>query len=173
MTRKDGSQGLEARGYSWAPFEEGNTVALVHGGNSQRAIAAKAIEVHETLIDHAPYLAEAIFAPQVNRYLQATAREQLLHEYIIKLSDDKGPQAVPSRVWEQSTAATRLAAKLADDLGLSPRGHAELKAIAASAETAESSLSDLRRRGAEITARKAAQFAALDAEQKDADGAKN
>jgi len=87
----------------------GNKVSLVHGASSPRAIAEKATEVHRSLIEHAPYLAQAIFAPQVSRYLEATAREQLLHGYIVRLCAEKGPQAVPSRVWEQATAASRLA----------------------------------------------------------------
>lgn len=159
-TRKDGSATLPARGYSWPPFEPGNAIGLVHGGNSSRAIEAMAVEVHETLIEHAPYLADPVFAPQVNRYLQATAREQLLHDYIVQVSDDKGPQAVSSRLWEQATAATRLASKLADDLGLSPRGHAELKALAAGAETAEASMADLKARGALIAAKRQAEIEA-------------
>jgi hypothetical protein len=31
----------------------------------------------------------------------SSVREQLLHAYMIQLSTDKGPQAVPSRVWDK------------------------------------------------------------------------
>ena len=136
-----------SRNYSWAPFEAGNTVSLVHGANSPRAVQAKAAEVHESLIEYAPYLSNPVFAPQVSRYLEATAREQLLHQHIMDVSEEKGPGAVSSRVWEQVTAATRLAAKLADHLGLSPKGHGELRALAAGAERARAGISTLRAQG--------------------------
>jgi hypothetical protein len=131
-------------------FSEGNTAHLVHGAASARIIAAKAAEVHASLLELAPYLSDPLFAPQVSRYLEATAREQLLHAYVVSVSEDKGAGRVPQRLWEQATAATRLAAKLADQLGLSPRGHAELKAIAGQAEMTAYSLAQLGEAGAEI-----------------------
>jgi hypothetical protein len=133
------------------PFEAGNEVAVKHGGYSERYIAAKAAEVHAELLDLAPYLREAKFIPAVNRYLQAAAREALLHGHIVKLCDEKGPGAVPSRVWEQATAAARLAAKLGSDLGLDPLGHARIRALSAGAEATEASLADLAARGAETS----------------------
>lgn len=165
MTRRDGSTSLPARGYSWPPFTEGHTLSLVHGASSPRAVAAKAVEVHEALIDHTPYLAEPVFAPQVSRYLEATAREQLLHAYIMQVCDDKGPQAVPSRVWEQATAATRLASKLADQLGLSPRGHAELKQLAAGADAGMEALERLKADGREVRLRRDAELAQAESEK--------
>lgn len=128
-------------------FEPGHTLTLVHGANSERAIAAKAAEVHEELLTLVPYLAEEKFLPAVSRYLSAAAREALLHDYITALSAEKGPGAVPSRVWEQATAATRLAAKLGSDLGLDPLGHARIRALSAGAGVAEASLADLAAEG--------------------------
>jgi hypothetical protein len=156
-----GASGTPARGYSWPQFEGGNKVSLVHGASSPRAIAEKAEEVHRALVEHVPYLAQAIFAPQVSRYLEATAREQLLHGYIVRLCAEKGPQAVPSRVWEQATAASRLASQFADALGLSPRGHAELKALAIGAERAEQSVADLIAEGGRIRRAAEARLAAV------------
>jgi hypothetical protein len=100
------------RNYSWPPFEDGNTASLVHGSYSDRAINDRAVEVHQALLEHAPYLDEPRFLPTVNRYLQAAAREALLNDYITSVCDEKGPGAVPSRTWEQPTAASRLSAKL-------------------------------------------------------------
>jgi hypothetical protein len=140
------ASGLPARGYSWPPFREGNAAALVHGASSPRAIAVKAEEVHQGLLDHAPYLSQPRFLPSVNRYLNAAAREALLHEHILNLSEEKGPGAVPSRVWEQATAAARLAAKLGSDLGLDPIGHARIRALSAGAD-ARASLADLAAEG--------------------------
>lgn len=135
-------------------------LALKSGAYSPRAIAKMAEDVHERLLDVAPYLSDPVFAPQVSRYLEAAARERLIHRHIVAVSDEKGPGRVPQRLWEAATACTRLAAKLADQLGLSPRGHAELKAIAGHAELTQASLADLAERGAEIRARRMAEFAA-------------
>lgn len=141
--------GVPARGYSWEPFGEGNTAALVHGGSSERAIASRARVVHEELLTVAPYLAEAKFVPSVDRYLKAAAREALLHEHIVRLSEEKGPGAVPSRVWENATAAARLAAKLGSDLGLDPLGHARIRALSAGADS-RVALADLADEGRRI-----------------------
>jgi hypothetical protein len=132
------------------PFEPGHTHSLVHGASSPRVIAEKAAEVHQSLLAAAPYLDEPKFLPAVHRYLQATARESLLHGHIARMSTEKGPGAVPSRTWEQATAATRLAAKLATDLGLDPIGHARIRALSAGAQATEHSLADLAERGAAI-----------------------
>lgn len=128
-------------------FRPGNDVALKHGAYSPTVISEKAAEVHAALLDVAPYLAEPKFLPAVNRYLQATAREALLHDHIVAVSADRGPKAVASRTWEQATAAARLAAKLGDDLGLSPLGHARIRSLSVGAEATEATLADLAAQG--------------------------
>ena len=153
-TRADGSPTIEARGYSWEPFQDGNTLALVHGAESPRAINERAIEVHEALLEHAPFLDEPRFIPAVNRYLQSAAREALLHDHIVALSADKGPGAVPSRVWEQATAAARLSSKLGSDLGLDPIGHARIRALSVGAEVGEAGLNRLFAEGRAIIQRR-------------------
>ncbi len=131
-------------------FEAGNTVAVRHGAYSERAIAAKAAEVHGALLAAAPYLADDKFMPAVNRYLQAAAREALLHNHIEKLSASKGAGSVPIRMWENATAAARLAARLGSDLGLDPIGHARIRALSAGAGVAEASLDDMQAEGRKI-----------------------
>jgi hypothetical protein len=143
-----------ARDYSWPPFEEGNTAALVHGAESERAVNAPAVEVHAELLRYAPYLNEDKFLPAVNRYLQAAAPEALLHEFILKTCDDKGPGAVPSRTWEQATAASRLSAKLGSDLGLDVIGHARIRALTVGAEVGAASLDGLMAEGRAIRQRR-------------------
>jgi hypothetical protein len=132
-------------------FETGNKAALTHGARSPRAIAAKAAEVHDELLTFAPYLSEEKFLPAVNRYLQAAAREALLHGHIVAVSAKDGPGSVSSRVWEQATAAARLAAKLGSDLGLDPIGHARIRALSAGAEVTEATLADLAATGAQTS----------------------
>jgi hypothetical protein len=141
-------------------FDQGNAAHLVHGANSPRAIAARAEAVHAELLVAAPYLDDDKFLPAVSRYLQAAAREALLHSHIVTLSESKGAGEVPSRVWEQATAATRLAAKLGSDLGLDPLGHARIRALSAGAQVNESSVEELQRRGAELRAAREARNAA-------------
>ncbi len=151
------------------PYEPGNTASLTHGANSERAIALAAVRVHGELLAVAPYLAEAKFLPAVNRYLRAAAREALLDDHIARLSESKGAGAVAPRVWEQVTAASRLAARLASDLGLDPVGHARIRALTSGAEATEAALSGLAARGRAIRAGRAgAELAATDDEDDEA-----
>jgi hypothetical protein len=134
------------------PFEPGNQVAKRHGAYSERAIAERAEDVHAELLEHAPYLSESRFMPAVARYLAAASREALLHEHIERVTAAKGAGAVPARVWEQATAAARLAAKLGSDLGLDPIGHARIRALSAAsgASEASQSLAELTEQGRRI-----------------------
>jgi hypothetical protein len=143
------SQGA-ARRYSWPPFEPGHSLSTTHGANSAKAIEAQAALVHEQLLELAPWCDQPHFLPSVDRYLRAASREALLHQHITTLSATKGPAAVPSRVWEQATAATRLAHTLAGDLGLTPLGEARLRAVAGSAAVTEASLADMQSEGRRI-----------------------
>jgi hypothetical protein len=139
-------------GHERPPFEPGNGVALRHGAYSPAAIAERAGTVHAELLRHAPYLDEPRFIPAVQRYLRAASREALLDEHIATVSAEKGAGAVPARVWEQCTAAARLAAKLGDDLGLSPIGHARIRSLSAGAESSEAvaSLAELSAEGKRV-----------------------
>lgn len=146
------------------PYQPGNTESMRHGGYSPRAIEAKAREVHEALIEFAPWLNEAHYAPTLNRYLQATAREQLLHAHVERTPAEK----VPVRLWESVTSVSRLAHKLADDLGLTPKGHATIAVLTGAAVQAGASIADLAAKGAELRER-AAQRIVTEAIETDAD----
>jgi hypothetical protein len=130
-----------ARGYSRPPFEDGNQAALSHGTYSPRAISERAVEVHAELLKFAPWLDRAEFMPSVRRYLEATAREQLAHRAIMA-SDSPSP-----RLLEAATSAARLAWRIGDELGLTPRGHMELRLLLAGTTSAEASLADLAAQG--------------------------
>jgi hypothetical protein len=130
---------------------------LKHGAYSRKEIGKRAEIIHNQLLVVAPWLNEDHFAPAVNRYLIACAREQLAHEAV--MSRDllvKGS----TRLLEVATTAARLAAKLGSDLGLDPIGHARLKATAASAELGVQSLEQLAAEGEKTLARRKAQLAA-------------
>lgn len=151
-------------------FPPGHELSLRHGAYSERAIAERAELVHGELLEHAPYLAEMRFAPAVARYLHAASREALLDEHIRQVCDEQGAGAVPARVWEQVTAAARLAAKLGSDLGLDPIGHAKIRALSGAAGAAESSasLADLAAEGKRVRlAAEARHAAAVEASAED------
>lgn len=140
------------------PYEVGNTAALRHGGYSERAIAERAEEVHAELLRYAPWLDEPQFMPAVQRYLEAAAREALIHSYIEKVCAERGAGAIPVRLWESATSVSRLAARLGDDLGLSPQGRAKIAILSGAAVSAEldvAALQNLAARGAEIRASRA------------------
>jgi hypothetical protein len=143
------------------PFEKGNRFSVVsHGASSPRAIAARAAEIHDALLDAAPYLAEDRFLPAVSRYLSAAAREALLHDHITRVSQEKGVGAVPVRLWPEATAAARLAAKLGSDLGLDPHGYARIRALSVGANVGQATLADLAATGKAIRERRDAELAA-------------
>ena len=129
-------------------------MALRHGAQSPRAIAERAQQVHAELLTVAPWLNEPWMAPGLDRYLRACAREQLAHAGIEKAAAEKGPDRIPTRLLEAATAATRLAATLAADLGLSPTGHARLRALAGTAATTEATLEQLAEQGKAIRLRR-------------------
>jgi hypothetical protein len=126
------------------PFKPENDAALVHGAYSPAVIAERAAQVHDALIEVAPWVAERHYAPSVDRYLKATAREQLAHEALIGMNP--GAKGF-TRLLETATAASRLAWHFGDQLGLTPAGHARLKILVAGGEHAEASLADLSEQG--------------------------
>jgi hypothetical protein len=141
-TRKDGSPTLPARGYSWKPFEP------VHGAYSGAEIDKRALQVRHQLFDLAPWLAdEPVYVIPVARFVRVEARSQLLAEAIASKTDAQGILSVGSRMLEAATACDRLAAKLGDDLGLSPLGKAKLKAMTAAGEIGAEGLAELLERG--------------------------
>jgi hypothetical protein len=140
------------------PFAEGNSVALRHGAYSPAEIEKRGAAVHEGLLEVAPWVAEVHYAPSVDRYLKATAREQLAHEALMSSSK------LSPRLLETATAASRLAWVMADGLGLTPAGHARLKLLVAGAVDAEASIAALAAEGRRIAEARA------DAEVEDGEG---
>jgi hypothetical protein len=128
-------------------FQPGHTLALVHGAYSPVEIKARAELVHQALLGVAPWLSDDRYLISVARYLDATAREQLAHEAVMaRAPGSKGW----TRLLETATAASRLAWRMGDELGLTPAGHARLQALVADAASAEQSLADLAAKGQAI-----------------------
>ena len=136
------------------PFQPGNELAVRHGGNSPSMIAERAEQIHGDLLSVAPWLDSPMFLPSVARYLNAAATESLLDEYVQKTAAAKGVDKVASRIWEQLTAARRLAAKLASDLGLDPIGHARILSLKTSADVGQAGLEAVAERGRQAMERR-------------------
>jgi len=105
-----------------------------HGAYSPAQIARRAATIRSELFVIAPELAEPRFAGAVDEYLRAVARAHMLDDWIKQTVAEDGAAAVPSRTWEQATAAARLVAKLSRDLGLDPVSAAGLKNSVVDAE---------------------------------------
>ena len=157
-----------ARGYSWPPFEKGNTKALVHGAHSERVIAAQAEVVRQEIIDTAGDEAPWIMAP-VNdnallRYCRAEARARVLSEHVLKVSAEEGAGKVPQRLWESAVASDRAASQMAEELGITPLARAKLAQTISSAERNQEGLVDLQERGKAIRERRLQAAEAIDQE---------
>ena len=133
-------------------FERGNEAALKHGANSAARIAEMSREFGELLLDVCPWLDRPEYSYALVRYLRAVSVEDTLQKYVDAICRDpaKGPGKVSPKVWEQLTAARRLAARLGTDLGLDPIGFAKLKGLSAGAESAVLTLGELAERGRAI-----------------------
>jgi hypothetical protein len=156
-----------ARGYSWPPFEPGNTKALTHGAYSENVIEARAAIVRNELLELCLHLDEPAFAPAVARFLRAETRALLLHDWITKTVNEKGAGAVKAWAWEQAAATDRLAAQIGQTLGLDPIGQARIAALATSAEIGQETLADHRERGRQAIERRE-QRQAVDVDTSDA-----
>lgn len=117
--------GEPARGYSWAPFEPGNTVSLRHGAYSPRSISPVAGGLVAELVGQAPWLARPAFAAEVQAWAWAEAEVVLLRRHMdeVGLLDAEGE---PLGFTEELHRAETRAAKRRADLGLSPRAWAQM-----------------------------------------------
>lgn len=111
-----------ARGYSWPPFEDGNTVAMRHGARSPRNRRPLETALISWATAEAPWLAESLAQPALAAWARAEAMVLLLAAWI----DEHGPIDEEGEVrgavaqldrYERSSLAHR------DRLGLDPRSH--------------------------------------------------
>jgi hypothetical protein len=153
-----------ARGYSWPPFEDGNTMALIHGADSPRVIEAVARIVRDDVVVQAPWILEPIFADALLRYCRAEARARLLSDHIFNLAEGQGAHKVPIRLWESAVACDNAAARAAADLGVTPLARARLASLTATTEATNAGLQDLAERGRAIRQRRDAALLASDTE---------
>jgi hypothetical protein len=78
-------KGRKARGYSWAPFEKGHTLSVVHGASSPRIWSPIAEKIAATLLadpDTPDYLQEASYQPAIRAWARVEARIALLSDFL-------------------------------------------------------------------------------------------
>jgi hypothetical protein len=151
MAGRSASTRTPGRWQPGPPFPRGNTLHLEHGGYSETEITKRAEQVTHSLFELAPWLQDdPSFVVAVARFVRVEARSQLLAEGIAAKADKSGILSVGARMLEAATSVDRLAAKLGDDLGISPLGKARLKAMTAAGELGEASLADLAERGRQV-----------------------
>ncbi|MET8381599.1 hypothetical protein ABZV14_01195 [Streptosporangium canum] len=131
------SAGTPARGYSWPPFEAGNTAAVRHAAYSPRKVDPLATQLVDQALtdDEIPYLRQPSYRPALWAWGRAEARVQLLAEHLAEheaagcRSCDKCARWDEQlRKWE-SAAGTHRAR-----LGLDPASRARLGKDIASAQ---------------------------------------
>jgi hypothetical protein len=142
-----------ARGYSWPPFEAGNTAALKHGASSPRKIRPIAEEIRATLLAEAPWIDRPGFAGAVRSLCWTEAQIVLLTEWLNEHGVLRDPGV--DELEPQPRAATRLlrdlenrAEKLRSSLALTPTSMAKmLGTLRAVVEDSDDGLAALKREG--------------------------
>ncbi len=124
-----------ARGYTWPPFEDGNTAALTHGAWSPRTVQPIADEVFAHFVAVAPWVTSPAFEGTVRSLAWAEAQARLLRADIDAhgIYDDEGEERAAVRTLDRIEG--RLA-KLRDQLGLTPAALGKLLATAATVAAA-------------------------------------
>lgn len=125
LVRRDGSTALSwgpARG-SWEVFQPGNVCALKHGANSSRLVSARVVEVREHVAGLSPWTEDD--PVELARFCSASARERLLHDYIVRaVGTEEGLRGISSHALASVNRASGVALRGATRLGLNPLGRA-------------------------------------------------
>jgi hypothetical protein len=138
-----------ARGYSWPPFEEGNTAALTHGGYSAAVLQPIADGLAAELVVVAPWCAREVFVASVQAWAWAEAEVQVYRRFMTEhgpLDADYEPRGFLDALHRAETRA----AKQRAELGLSPRAWASLLKAMQESGGDEDALAKLREEGRRI-----------------------
>lgn len=132
---------MDRRGYSWPPFEKGNTASVTHGlsaitqGRGEiLPITQARIEAHfQELLKRYPHIHDVDLA-QFRSYCDADAKATIIGEWIDQVlkgeaeahprkgSPRVGVEAIPDHIYRAHRAYMSQARELARDLGLNPGG---------------------------------------------------
>jgi len=137
------ASGIAARGYTWAPFHEGNLAALRHGAYSPRIVAPLADELARWLLQQRADLEE--FAFSVSAWARAETLCAILVHAIGDPVDERGEPR--ERLLKEWRAAERRAAEERIRLGLDPTAAARLTRERADAVRGVIDLEAIRERG--------------------------
>jgi len=153
----------EARGYSWPPFENGNTASLRHGATSARVVGPLADRIATEIISAAPWLDSPAQLATVRAAAWAEAQLLVLRAYI----DEKGlltDKGAPQPATDYLERVESKAARLRERCGLDVTAWAKLLAtLTASAGPGEADqLEAVRAEGRRIVAARTAQLARPD-----------
>ena len=104
-----------------------------HWAYCERLVSAAAAEVGDEVLAEAPWIEDS--DPRLARLCRATARSNMLSDWILRLADEEGVEAVPPTVWSEARAAAEtVAQRMAGHLGLTGLGLAKMMRRAYKAE---------------------------------------
>jgi hypothetical protein len=119
------ASGIPARGYSWPPFEKGNTQPEKHGAYMSRRVDPVAKDLVERVLDQVAYLTDPSYEGAVWAWGRAEARVLVLSSWL----DEHGPldeDGVPRPALAALLQFERLASNHRTRLGLDPLSRAQL-----------------------------------------------
>jgi hypothetical protein len=127
--REHDPKGGPARGYSWPPFEKGNTAAMTHGARSDRLVEPRARELTAPVFDANPHLEAARDGAAVLRYCMTLARIERVYRWLEGQVDHVFVDQDAGRahgVYERLERWERAAGTEEDRLGISPLARTRL-----------------------------------------------
>jgi hypothetical protein len=163
-----------ARGYSWPPFEPGNTKSLVHGAYSERVVAPRAEALMTSVLEDAEspdHVRTPMFRFTLAAWCRAETVAGVLYEHIMSLSTEEmmTPRLAGTRspvdLWK---AADAHAANLRSKLGLDPVSYARIaKDLGIASKASEDALGRLAETGKSIVERREAEMRVIEGGEAD------
>jgi len=122
------------RGYSWAPFTEGNTLTLRHGAWSPRTVDPLVAQLVDDTLDLAghpgsstAYLSEPSYRPALNAWAIAEVRAGLFASVLAEHDNGECPGCDTCKAWDDGLHRwSTSAANHRQRLGLDPLSRARL-----------------------------------------------
>jgi hypothetical protein len=154
------------RGYSWEPFQAGNTAAVVHGADSVRRVVPLAEQIVERFLgggecpDYLRTMPQ--FLPAVESWARIEARTVLLSDWLAGMTPEemtlprKAGGSSPVEIW---LAAERAASRARERLGLDPASFAKIaKDLGIANRASEDAVTRLAETGRAIRERREAEL---------------
>jgi len=100
-------------------------VGVRHGANSERLVSERSAMVFAEIVADCPWVLD-IDRVAVDTFCSVMARYKMLSEYVEKVVDEAGVEAVRPYLWSEITRCEANLMKATQDLGLDPTGRAKL-----------------------------------------------